>query len=55
MILKWYEMLSGLKINYGKCEFLGVRMEENYVISLANAFGCKAGTLSSKYLGLPLC
>ena len=53
--MKWYELLSGLKINYGKCEFLSVRMEESYVIFLANAFGCKAGTLPSKYLGLPLC
>ena len=54
-ILKWFEKLSGRQINYGKCEMIGVRMEDINVALLASAFGCKVGKLPSKYLGLPLC
>ena len=54
-ILKWFEWHSGLKINYGKCELIGVQFTNNHVVSLANAFGRRAGKLPSKYLGLPLC
>ena len=50
-----FEVLLGLKINYGKCEFIGVWMEVNQVDFFANVFGCKARKLPSKYLGLPLC
>lgn len=55
MILKWFEWLSGLKINYGKCELIGVKVDGSQVDYLANVFGCKVGNLPSKYLGLPLC
>ena len=55
IILKWFEMLSGLKINYEKCEFIGVLMEVSHVDFSANVFGCKVGKLPSKYLGLPSC
>ena len=54
-ILKWFEKLSGPKINYGKCEMIVVRMEDRNVALLASAFGCKVGKVPSKYLGLPLC
>lgn len=53
-ILKWFERLSGLKINYGKCELIGVQLTDSHVVSLENAFGCRAGELPSKYLGLTL-
>eukprot|EP00268_Persea_americana_P028829 TRINITY_DN27957_c0_g1_i1.p1 TRINITY_DN27957_c0_g1~~TRINITY_DN27957_c0_g1_i1.p1 ORF type:complete len:198 (+),score=28.97 TRINITY_DN27957_c0_g1_i1:182-775(+) len=54
-ILRWFEMLSGLKINYGKCELIGIRLEDNHVNFLANTFGRKVGRFPSKHLGLPLC
>eukprot|EP00268_Persea_americana_P043743 TRINITY_DN4402_c0_g1_i1.p1 TRINITY_DN4402_c0_g1~~TRINITY_DN4402_c0_g1_i1.p1 ORF type:complete len:267 (+),score=37.38 TRINITY_DN4402_c0_g1_i1:1657-2457(+) len=54
IILKWFEVLSGLKINYEKCEFIGVQMDLSQVDYLANIFGCKDGKLPKKYLGLPL-
>eukprot|EP00268_Persea_americana_P028341 TRINITY_DN27528_c0_g1_i1.p1 TRINITY_DN27528_c0_g1~~TRINITY_DN27528_c0_g1_i1.p1 ORF type:complete len:151 (-),score=24.51 TRINITY_DN27528_c0_g1_i1:219-614(-) len=54
-ILRWFQMLSGLKINYGKCELIGIRMEDTHVQLLATAFGCRVGWLPTKYLGLPLC
>ena len=55
LLLKWFEFLSGLKINFGKCELIGVRTSESEVISFARAFGCKVGKLPSKYIGMPLC
>lgn len=54
-MLKWFELLSGLKINYEKCELIGVRVADSLLVSLANAFGCKVGKFPSKYLGVPLC
>eukprot|EP00268_Persea_americana_P066079 TRINITY_DN8921_c2_g1_i1.p1 TRINITY_DN8921_c2_g1~~TRINITY_DN8921_c2_g1_i1.p1 ORF type:complete len:104 (+),score=24.64 TRINITY_DN8921_c2_g1_i1:824-1135(+) len=36
VILKWFEFLSGLKMNYGKCEMIGVWMEDSNVTLLAN-------------------
>ena len=54
-ILKCFEFLSSLKINYDKCELIGVRTESSHIAFLANVFGCKVGKLPSKYLGIPLC
>ena len=54
-LLQWFEMFSGLKINYDKCELIGVQTDESHVTALAHSFGCKVGKLPSKYLGLPLC
>eukprot|EP00268_Persea_americana_P041230 TRINITY_DN41041_c4_g1_i1.p1 TRINITY_DN41041_c4_g1~~TRINITY_DN41041_c4_g1_i1.p1 ORF type:complete len:107 (+),score=11.85 TRINITY_DN41041_c4_g1_i1:237-557(+) len=51
----WFELLSGLKINYGKCELIDIHLTESHVASLATTFWLKAGKLPSKYLGLPLC
>ena len=30
-LLQWFEMLSGLKFNYDKCELIGVRIVESHV------------------------
>lgn len=54
-IFKWFEWLLGLKVNYGKCEFIGIRLEDSHFASLANVFGYRVGKLPCKYLGLPLC
>ena len=54
LILKWFELLSGLKINYEKFELVGIHLE-HLLVSLAMKFGCKVGKLPTKYLGLPLC
>lgn len=55
LVLKWLELFSGLRINYGKCEFVGVLLVASQVATLANAFGCKVGKLLSNYLWIPLC
>ena len=48
MILIWFEVVSGLKINLGKSELVSVRVVNNSDLFLV-VLGCKM-----KYLGLPL-
>ena len=45
LILKWFELLLGLKINYEKCELMGIYLEQSLLASLAKRFGCKIGKL----------
>lgn len=47
--------MFGLKINYGKCEMNGIRIDTNMLNAMANIFGYKVGHIPLKYLGLPLC
>jgi hypothetical protein len=54
LILCIFEQLSGLKINFHKNEifcFGKVKEEEKQYKIL---FGCESGTLSFKYLGIPI-
>ncbi|XP_050277754.1 uncharacterized protein LOC126719217 [Quercus robur] len=53
MILIWFEVVSGLKINLGKSELVPIGMVHNLGL-LLNVLGCKQGTPPMKYLGLPL-
>lgn len=48
-------MFSSLKINYEKCEFVGIMVTPNLLNYMADAFGYKVGKLLAKYLSLPLC
>ena len=52
-ILMWFEAMLGLRINLDKSELILVGSVEN-VEKLAAALGCKVGSLSTTYLGLPL-
>ncbi|KAJ9678729.1 hypothetical protein PVL29_020805 [Vitis rotundifolia] len=49
----WFEAVSGLRINLEKSELIPVGRVEN-IDDLALDFGCRVGSLSSTYLGLPL-
>lgn len=53
--LHWFEIVSGLKINYSKCEMLGLRMDTSAVSAFCFSFGCKVKSLSTQDLGMPLC
>lgn len=53
-ILKFFEALSGLKINRDKCHLLGLNCEEGKLRRWASLVGCKVGVFPSSYLGLPL-
>ena len=51
--LMWFETVSSLKINLNKSEIIPIELVAN-VEELASELGCKAGTLPTSYLGLPL-
>ena len=53
LILSWFEILSGLKINLDKSELVPLGVVPNFEM-LVDALGCKQGSLPMKYLGLPL-
>lgn len=56
--LKWllacFEKLSGMRINYDKCELVAINLEENVINTLSQIFCCKVGGFPLKYLGVPL-
>ena len=52
-ILMWFEALSGLKINLNKSEIFPIGGRENIEVLTAE-LGCRAGSLPTTYLGLPL-
>ncbi|RVW25094.1 putative ribonuclease H protein [Vitis vinifera] len=52
-LLMWFEVVSGLRINLEKSELIPVGRVEN-IDDIALDFGCRVGSLSSTYLGLPL-
>lgn len=54
-MLRWFELMSGLKIIYEKCEMIRIRIDTNLLNAMANIFGCKVSHLPLKYIGLPLC
>ena len=53
LVLSWFEIVSGLKINLDKLELVPMGVVPNFEM-LVNALGCKQGSLPMKYLGLPL-
>ena len=53
LILSWFEIVLGLKINWDKSELVPVGGVPNFEL-LVDALGCKYGSLPMKYLGLPL-
>lgn len=52
-ILIWFEVISGLKINFHKISLMAVGNVHN-LDYLATTMGCKTMVLPSTYLGLPL-
>ncbi|XP_009599850.2 uncharacterized protein [Nicotiana tomentosiformis] len=52
-VLQWFQIISGLKINLGKCEIFPVGEVAN-IDALSHVLGCKMGSLPTTYLGLPL-
>ena len=53
MVLIWFEVVSGLKVNLGKSELVAVGAVPNMDLLVA-VLCCKQGFLPMKYLGLPL-
>jgi Reverse transcriptase (RNA-dependent DNA polymerase) len=57
-ILKWilvaFEDLSGLKINFDKCEMVPFNISDEEEYNLAQILGCTISHLTITYLGVPL-
>ena len=49
----WFEVLSGLRINFKKSEIIPIGPVVN-VEELARELGCSVSSLPTSYLGLPL-
>ncbi|XP_075077736.1 uncharacterized protein LOC142164210 [Nicotiana tabacum] len=52
-VQQWFQIVSGLKINLGKCEIFPVGEVANIDV-LSYVLRCKVGSLPTTYLGLPL-
>ncbi|GKU90517.1 hypothetical protein SLEP1_g4505 [Rubroshorea leprosula] len=53
-ILRTFEMAAGLKINFGKCQLMGIGVEDDWRNKMAYRLGCKEGEFPIKYLGIPI-
>ena len=56
--LKWimfvFEQMSGMRINFHKCDLIPINVEEEQACLVAQALSCKLGKFTLKYLGVPL-
>lgn len=53
-ILVLFEMLSGLKINFSKCNIYGVNMDSGHLSAMADILGCSVGSFPFTYLGIKM-
>jgi hypothetical protein len=53
-ILRWFELVSGLKVNFSKSRLIGVNVSSNFLHVAKNFLHCKLGSLPFTYLGLPV-
>ncbi|GKV37063.1 hypothetical protein SLEP1_g45131 [Rubroshorea leprosula] len=53
-ILNWCQLISGLKINFGKSYLYGFNLSEGWVKGAAAIMRCGVGKMPFTYLGLPV-
>ncbi|GKV27402.1 hypothetical protein SLEP1_g36575 [Rubroshorea leprosula] len=53
-IMRVFELISGLKINFDKSLLYGLNVEEEWVEKTAWSLNCRRGPLPFKYLGIPI-
>lgn len=51
-ILKNFELISGLKVNFEKSSVFGINLDSQKMDEVAGILGCKVGSLPLPYLGL---
>lgn len=51
-ILRCFEMLSGVKVNFQKCNIFGVNIDNNRLEGMANTLGCATGSVPFNFLGI---
>lgn len=54
-ILRWFEVVLGLKVNFSRSVLIGVSVEQRSWRKLASIMSCKVGSLPTMHPGLPLC
>lgn len=54
MMLRCFELVSELKVNFHKSRLFGVNMDETFQKDAANFLNYKNGELPFKFLGLPI-
>jgi hypothetical protein len=53
-ILRWFELISGLKVNFHKSNIFGVNVHNSFLEGAASFLHCKVRSLPFTYLGLPV-
>ena len=53
-LLRGFEMVSGLKINFNKISLIGVNVDLEFMEMACNFLNCSKGSVPFKYLGLPV-
>ncbi|XP_019416450.1 PREDICTED: uncharacterized protein LOC109327752 [Lupinus angustifolius] len=53
-ILKCFELVSGLKINFHKSNFIGMKSKRDFVQMAIEKLCCEAGAIPFKFLGIPV-
>ncbi|GKV47235.1 hypothetical protein SLEP1_g54153 [Rubroshorea leprosula] len=53
-ILKWFELMSGLRINFSKSSIFGYNVSEKWLKGSAGMLHCRVGRPPFLYLGLPV-
>jgi len=53
-LLRGFEVASGLKVNFFKSCLIGVNGDRDFMDMACDFLNCSEGTLSFKYLGLPV-
>ena len=54
LLLCFYEMMPGLKINFSKSEIIMNHGDDSLNTQYADLFNCQIGSFSLKYLGVPI-
>jgi hypothetical protein len=53
MILRWFKLTSGLKVNFYKISLVGINLDEDYTDGMTNVIYWKYDTLSKILLEFP--
>jgi len=53
-ILRNFEMVSGLKINFNKSNIIGINVEERFLDAAEQFLNCKKSSFPFKFLGIPV-
>lgn len=53
-ILRWFELATGLKVNFLKSNIIGVNVEDSLLEATARFLNCKICKVPFNYLGIPI-